>query len=221
MLNFTDPDNKVFGFFGKICDLILVNLLTILCSLPVFTIGAAFTAAYSVSMKIVKDSLSYTVKSYFQAFKDNFKKATLLWLIELAAIVLVVFDIYFLSGMNSSGFVVICLYLVYMLAFVTACVFISLFPLTAKFEHTVRETIRNALLLSIKHLPWTIILLLIWAAPWLPLLIYPVSILKFIIPFMLLFGFGIEFFLSSLIMNHIFKRYIPEDVPKEKEDKGA
>lgn len=212
MHNFINPDNRIFSFLSKMCDLILVNLLTIVCSLPIFTIGTAVTAAYTVSMKLVKDQLSYTIKGYFRAFKDNFKKATPLWLINLAAIAVIVLDLYYASTLTGGTVIIFVLRgLFYLIALLVSFVTIYLYALTAKFENSRLQTLKNAFFMSLRHLPWTLLLLLIWAAPWIPLLFFTLSILKFILPFMLLFGVGIQFFLSSLIFNHIFLQYMPKD----------
>ena len=62
-------------FIGKVADFILLNLLTLVCSLPIITFGAAYTAKYYVSMKIVRGEEGTLFKAYFKAFKDNFKQA--------------------------------------------------------------------------------------------------------------------------------------------------
>ena len=70
-------------FIGKVADFILLNLLTLVCSLPIITFGAAYTAKYYVSMKIVRGEEGTLFKAYFKAFKDNFKQATIIWIIQI------------------------------------------------------------------------------------------------------------------------------------------
>ena len=66
-------DNPVWRFIGKLGDLILLNILWTICSIPIFTIGASTTAVYYVTLKLVRDEDSSTIKGFFHSFKSNFK----------------------------------------------------------------------------------------------------------------------------------------------------
>ena len=68
---------------GKVTDLIVLNILTILLSVPVITAGAALTSLYDATWRIIQDE-GVVYRSYFVSFKTNFKKSTLLWLIILS-----------------------------------------------------------------------------------------------------------------------------------------
>ena len=73
-------DNPVWRFIGKLGDLVLLNLLWLICCIPVFTAGAATTAVYYVTLKLVRDDDGSTIKSFFHSFTQNFKQATAIWL---------------------------------------------------------------------------------------------------------------------------------------------
>lgn len=81
---FFNYDNPVWRFIGKLGDLILLNILWIVCSIPVFTIGASTTAVYYVTLKLARDEGDSTIRSFFHSFKSNFRQATAIWLILLA-----------------------------------------------------------------------------------------------------------------------------------------
>ena len=85
-------DNPVWRFIGKLGDLIILNILWIVCSIPVFTAGASTTAVYYVTLKLVRDEDDSTIRSFFRSFKSNFKQATAKWLILLAAAIVLDFD---------------------------------------------------------------------------------------------------------------------------------
>jgi len=87
-MGFLSIDSPIMRFLGKIADLMIVNVLTIICSIPIFTIGPALTAAHYVCLKIVRKEEGYVIKNYFKAFKENFKQATVIWLILLAIIII-------------------------------------------------------------------------------------------------------------------------------------
>ncbi|HAX53555.1 MAG TPA: hypothetical protein DIW07_01855, partial [Lachnospiraceae bacterium] len=90
-MNWTD--NVVMRALSRVCDFILLNILWMICSIPLFTIGASTTALYTVMLKIVKNEEGYIVKGFFRAFKDNFKKGTIIWLIMSGIGIVLGFDV--------------------------------------------------------------------------------------------------------------------------------
>ena len=96
-------DNPVWRFIGKLGDLILLNILWIVCSIPIVTAGAATTAVYYVTLKLVRDENDGTIKNFFHSFKENFVQSTIIWVILLAAGALLAFDFwFFLTGQMNS-----------------------------------------------------------------------------------------------------------------------
>ena len=81
-----DPENKFWNAIGKVADVTCMSLLWSLTSLPLVTIGAATTAFYAYTMRQVRDTEGSILSGFFGAFKQHFKKATLLWLLEAAGI---------------------------------------------------------------------------------------------------------------------------------------
>ena len=100
---FFNYDNPVWRFIGKLGDLVLLNLLWLVCCIPVFTAGAATTAVYYVTLKLVRDEDDSTIKSFFRSFIQNFKQATAIWLLILLAGSLVAFDLWFIMGGAAAG----------------------------------------------------------------------------------------------------------------------
>ena len=85
MGRFFNMDNKFFVFMGKIADLCMLNLLCIICCIPIVTAGASLTALYYVTMKMVRNEEAYIFRSFFRSFKQNFKQATVINIIMLAS----------------------------------------------------------------------------------------------------------------------------------------
>ena len=69
------PDNLFSEVMTKIFDILLLNMLWLICSLPVVTFGASTTALYYVMMKLVRDEENGIVKSFFKSFRDNFRQS--------------------------------------------------------------------------------------------------------------------------------------------------
>lgn len=199
---------------GKAADLIILNILFVICSLPVFTIGATTTAMYYVVLKMVKNEESYISRNFFRSLKQNFKQATIIWLALLAGAVLLFFDFNIVSQAGTVGmfkFIAIGLYFILLL---WGMIFVYVFPLLAKFDNTVKNTLKNALKMAICHFPWTILLLAITCVPMFFTLNYG-AVLMIGLFFWPAIGFALTSFLNAKIFTRIFARYIPEEEEKE------
>lgn len=198
-----DMDNPFFRFIGKLVDVVWLNLIWIVFSIPVVTIGASTTAMYSVTLKMVRDKEGYIWQGFWKAFKQNFKQATIIWvIITLAATVLGV-DIYFFYN-NTSKFSRILMALIIGISLVLFCMAIYIFPLLAQFENTTKQTFKNAMVIAVRHLPFTILLAVIY-------LVCGFLIYGFF-PLTPLFGFGLLAFITSYIYTKVFIHYIPEEM---------
>ncbi len=79
-------DSPLMTILNKVADILILNIIFIIACVPIVTIGAAFSAAYYIGFKMVKDEESYIVRGFFKAFKDNFKQATIIWLILMVVL---------------------------------------------------------------------------------------------------------------------------------------
>ena len=71
-------NSPVMSFFNKLTDLLFLNILWLVCSLPIITIGASTTAMYYVSITSIRMGDGYVAKRFFKSFVDNFKQATII-----------------------------------------------------------------------------------------------------------------------------------------------
>ena len=210
-------DNPVWRFIGKLGDLVLLNLLWLICCIPVFTAGAATTAVYYVTLKLVRDDDGSTIKSFFRYFPQNFKQATAIWLMILVAGGLLGFDLWFLmSGVVTVSTVVKTVMSAVFGAMTLILLFVTtyIFPLQARFYNTVKRTLFNAFFMSVRHLLQTISMLIIDG-----LVVAGVYVALYMVPqvsmLLLLFGFPLIAFINSYFFTEIFKKYIPKEEDQE------
>lgn len=210
MNRFFSMDNKFFVFMGKVADLCLLNLVCLACCIPIVTAGASITALYYVTLKMVRNEESYIFKSFFKSFKQNFRQATIIHLIMVAAAVLLYLDTNIVKVMGEPmSQIMSVIFAVFTLVY--AMILLYLYPILAKFYNSVKNTFTNAVLMAIRHLPYTIIMLIICA---LPLLIFFVPSLQMqmtLILLLLLFGMAVIAYLNSFFLVKIFDKYIPEN----------
>ena len=137
-------------------DLILLNLLLILCCLPVVTAGAAWVAGYATVLRILRgEEQSFPFKPFLYDFKKSFKQATLSWLLLLVCLAILAGDYYYAvyaSQPVNQFFLVFAI----VMAFVLMMAAIWLFPLIARYQNTFGGTIRNAFLLAAGLFPRTL-----------------------------------------------------------------
>mgnify|MGYP002554189598 CR=1 FL=1 len=92
-------DNRFWRFMGKLWDALVLNILWVVCCIPLVTVGAATTAVYYVALKLARDEEGYVISSFFKSFKENFRQATALWLV-LAAVVLMLVPMLLVARYN-------------------------------------------------------------------------------------------------------------------------
>lgn len=162
-MKFFNYDSPIMQFLSRITDLFILNFLFLICSIPIVTIGAAATALYSVTLKMAKNEESYIFSSFFRAFKSNFKHSTVSWLILLLAGIVLAMD-YRAVGIMGGSFQQIFSFLLFFLCIIFLFPAIYIFPYIARFENTIKNSLKNAFIISIAQLPYTVLLLLLLAA---------------------------------------------------------
>ena len=208
VFNFEGP---VFTFLSRLADLFWLNLLYILCCIPVITAGAATTALYYVTLKMAKDEEGYITRSYFKSFKDNFVQATVIWLIVLVVMFVMFLDIRIANSgsVTSEAARNVVIVAVGVMTIISLMTLTYLFPILAQFDNTVRNTIKNSFLISIRHLPYTILLMIITAIPVALVWFFPALLL------IVLIMFSATAYIKSGFFNRIFALYMPEAKEEE------
>lgn len=161
MGNIFNPDSSLMQGLSKITDIIVLNLLTVLLSIPVITAGAALAALYDATWRIVQDEGS-VYRSFFRAFKSNFKQATVLWLIIAASGFVLGYCVLFYVQNELFPLVVVSAVLLLLWAVSVAWVF----PLQSRFENTIWHTIKNSFLCGIGYLPRSMVMAVLKLLPW-------------------------------------------------------
>lgn len=204
-------DNKLFGALGKVVDCVILSVLWLVCCLPVITIGASSTALYYTVHKSIRGNRGYMTKNFFSAFKDNFKPATLSWMVALAVQIVLSLDAYITwqvlqTGNNMGAFFYFFLILI---AFSIGWV-VYTFAYIARFENTVKITLKNAVLMELRHLPWSLLIIFLFLFA---------IFLTWLIPFLVFLMPACIVLMFDLILERIFRMYMsPEDLANEKEN---
>ena len=154
-------DGPLWRALNFIADVMVLHVLWLVHSLPLVTIGASTTALYYAMMKRIRTNEGQVTANFRQSFKANFRQATILWL-----------DLNFCTTWGGTAGKVMLAGCSLLLA---PCwmTLLYLFPVLAKFTGSVYDTFKNALLMSVRHLPMTLLFTFLWATVWLMLAIFP------------------------------------------------
>lgn len=199
-------DSPFMQFLTMVGNLMIVNILTIMLCIPILTAGDAITAMYYVTIKMARGDDPYIVKSYFKSFKENFRQATILWVMVLVAAFVLVTDCRIVFTGMTGDFVVVLKAVIIVVSVIAAITALYLFPVLSRFENTIKHTIKNAFLMSILNLPRSILILLIHALP-----IVLVLVSANLIPVVFLLGLSTVAYLCSTQYVKIFKKYEPQE----------
>lgn len=204
-------DSPLMKFLTKVADLVILNLLFILFSLPIFTIGASMTALYYVSLKMADNTEGSIVKQFVKSFTSNFKQATIIWLIAIFAIIVFGIDIYAFIR-NQGNYASPVKLIVFIFGIIIVLVILQVFAILAKFDNTVGQTIKNTFVIALTQLIKSVAILAFWIIP-------PVAVFfnLRLLPVMFTVGFSVPAYLSSLLFLGTFDKIInPEPLPERK-----
>ena len=162
-MRFFSYESRFSQVLMKLSCSCLLNIFWFICSLPVFTIGASTTALYYASLKVIRDEESHAWTLFFRSFKENFKQATQLWLILLAAGLFLGADGYILYHLrkSSTGGMAVIWTLILALVIAASVLYVIellyIFPLLASVHNTNAAMLKNAFLIGTHYLFATIL----------------------------------------------------------------
>ncbi len=217
-----DVNGSFMYSLQKLANIFVCNIMFCLLSIPLFTVGAALSALFACMQAIWEDDEDDMIaKQYWNLFKQNFRQGTALWMICLLVVSFLVLYYLIVSSMTGIAgrtyrisFFVMCV--------VFLCGFQYLFPLQARYKNKVKNTLKNAWLLGIAALPWTILsILLVAAAVYISFFMNPQGVNLAVFLWGMV-GFGLIAYLNSMFFRKAFQMIDPEklaepmhEAPKE------
>lgn len=148
-------------FVNRALDVLLLNLLWLLFSLPIITIGASTCAAFYVTMKMVDEEEGYVARMFVKAFKENFKQGTIMWLFTAPCIYADYLIWQLVIKADDINFIIILGAILY--TAVIALVILYSYPLIARYKNSLRNIVKNAFGVSMLYFKKTILILFLVA----------------------------------------------------------
>lgn len=211
---FLDNDS-VFGRIMTRCGIIIgANLMFILFSLPILTLGPSLVALYHVMLKVLRgDGVLNPFKEFWNGFRNNFRQA----MIYSAAVVLLsllgVIDVRFCR--QQGGALQWFCYAIYVIGIVLSVITAYLLPVMAAFADTIPHLIRNAVFFAARN-PVKILLMLFLDVFPLYLTYTDIQRQPMYVFVWAMFGFGAIAMMGSSLLVKDFSRFLPKPEEYEK-----
>ena len=207
-------DSPMLRFLTTLTHYLVLSLVYIVSCIPIITIGASTAAFYSFTLDAVTDNEGRVLSSYFSAFRENFKKSTLIWLIQLLVMVFMAVNLFaawnFYLAKGALGLGVLSMALCGMLIVMGTGVFV--YPIVVCYDFPVKKIIADSFVMAIRNPHVTVSVLVLFALTGVG--VYFVSGLFF-------FWFGLGIFFSSYFIWGLFMKYAGVTVPKKKKKKNS
>lgn len=205
-------DGVLFRITERLGNLILLNLLYLIFCIPIVTIGPATAALHYVTLKYAANEEDRVWEPFIHSFKQNLKQGIIVGLLTAVVGVFLAFDLYYIYQMVSAGETLdkVALVLVSLACIVYLMATAYIYPLLARYENSIRQMLRTATILAIRHLPATVCMAIISAAPILMLMYTPLTFML-ALSFYFFIGFSAIAFLQDKLIVRIFWQYTPRE----------
>ena len=200
-MGFLRFDSPLMRFLAKVADLLWVNILCLLCSLPIFTIGASLAAMQTIFYRLLHNEDVYVTREFFASCARSFKQATIVWIILLPIMAFLAYDYVALGndGDPKAFFLKTVAGILFLIVFV---IFLYVFPIISRYENSVKETIKNACVIAITHPARSVILLVVFA-----FCIFVELIISYkLLPLLFAFCGSVPFYFCSMVYMPIFDK---------------
>lgn len=204
MRNLFDPDSLFSRIMSFLADLVVLNLVFLLTCLPVFTIGPALTALYTLCFRL-SDGRDGTLRAYFRAFRDNFRQGVALGLLATAWVTASAVNLLWAS--QSGALVLVLLGTVVCLG---VMVLSYAFPLLSRFDNTLWNALKNALLLCLGHLPRSLLIGAVNVLPVVLVLTRPDTFFQMGLVWLLAW-FSASAYGNALLLKKVFAPFLTGD----------
>lgn len=161
MFGFLNIDGPFYKTLAKITNYAILGVLWLIACIPIITVGASCTALYAAHHKVVKNGNGYIWRTFWEQFRSNFKQATLLWLIMLLLGGFFAADFYLLFMMSGGQQGILIIFGI--LAAVCVMWMQYWLPYIVHIDDPIKTVLKNTLIMTVAHLPQSILLLAIFA----------------------------------------------------------
>ena len=194
-----DMDNPFFSFMGRLADYVILNLLFLLTSCPVITIGTALCAVHEVIPRMAQGTEGSLYRTYMQAYIRNFRRTVPVWCLLLISGLVLVFDVTIAADALGAGMQRVAMPVVGCLLLLWLLVFSWIFLMGASAGEGAGNMLRTSLYTAVRNLPRSLLMILIEILPAVCYVFFMQIFLGIVLPFYVCVGFSLSAALCSVI----------------------
>ena len=199
-------------------NLVVLNILWVVCSLPVVTMGAATAAMYHTVFQFMTNEEDQVIVPFFRGFKNNFWQATGVWMVLLAIGALMIFNVVFLLQQTTTYFMLMAVWTaVLVVSVIVVLIQTQLIPMLARFEMKTVALVKSSILLVLLHFPSTLMMAALNLVPIVAFGFFPEIALKCSILWVGLW-FALVAYLNGRMLLKLWKKHMPAEEEKPEEN---
>lgn len=219
--SFFEDGSGLSEFCARMRHILVVNVLWVLCSIPIITFGAATAAAYDALQFMTQAGNLKSGKLYINALRRHFKRATWLWLLLFCLTALILVCAYSFINSENKNIALLAAFFFFLLIY--GMVMVYSFPVLVRSEGSTMEIVVFSMLCGLRYLPWSLLVIVLAVVP---VIMFLFETYWFLYTGLLwfLYGFAIIAYVNQLIVGRVFKKLlqvtdflmpVPEIIPEE------
>ena len=161
MAKLFSTDSKLYRFMSKLTDLLKLNFMWLIFSIPIVTVGISTIAAYTVALKMAENEEGYIGRDFVRAFRENWKQGLIMTFINLLCVWVVYLDLQFYSAVEENSLMFLIVGIISAYVFLFSLLYV--YPLLARYENTVPNSLKNSFRIGMKYFLRSLLLVLILA----------------------------------------------------------
>lgn len=216
MHNLFSMNSPLMRFLGKVGDLMILNLLFLVTSVPLVTVGASLTAMNYVALKMVRGEDGSVARDYFRSFRRNFLQATAIWLLLVLFGFLLWYDLSSVWGQTGAVQTAVKMLSVIACA-ATVMILLYVFAVLSRFDNTVRGTLKSSVALALRHPGRTVSVFMLPFSCGV-LTFYTYTTIRWGLLAWLLIGFSAVTYFNAFLMRKTFDEAIEMSMENETEE---
>lgn len=198
-------DNPVIHFLSEVGDMIVANLLFLICSIPIVTIGASWAALMKITQNIAAQEDQMLLATFFRAFRENFRQATISWLLLLVFLLGMAGNYFLITTYLAGGVLTIAKAVLALVTVFVLGIGAHLFPLIVRYNNGLKQHFVNAVVLCVIKLPKTLLMVLVNLLP-LVVAYFSLNTLMATLVFWLFIGFAFSCFVAGQLLMPVFQQ---------------
>lgn len=219
-MKFLRWDSPLMQKVALVGNLVILNILWVVCSLPIVTAGAATAAMYYTVFQFQTAEETEVIRPFFRGFRSNFKQATLLWIPTLVVGAILVLAVLYYIVMYPANTVLQAVVILSCAIFLMMQT--QLLPMVARFDVKTGDALKNSLLLSLLHFPSSILMAVLNILP--AVILYALDLNDFMrwLPLWVGLWFSLIAYLNGRMLLRIWKkRMVAEETPEPEKEEEA